>query len=437
MTHPLQIAIRTLAIGVLAATVAPGQNVLNDTKKIADARKLFDTLGDDQSGCEVSQLKLRLIFSLRLQAGYVARLPLAQSQGQGQKWVVLIRITPQEGNGDPVYLSDVAQFPEGGVIGQESKIEGSYWLGEGRYAVKFLMFDSRGDVCRKDWQIDARQNSGVSKFKPILAPGTVGGSLGTGGVRTAGAKPIDRLTILLHAASVLQRQTLLGPLDKTMLLDGIVALMQELPRLDRCSWWCSIWSNGERCFGRRVSHLRRCPKWRKSWMRSSLRRWVTAPFRTPVAPRALSRTYSTRKCTNPSRPRQWFFWGPSRFTRVGRLPNSVFRRGTEQRFYYLMCEPTRFLLPRSSTLDGGDWRAQGLAMGFPPRSPSGAIQPNAPDVQPNVPNDLVWKNYGPNAGADSIEYTLGQLKGKTVQVDSAGSFASAVAEIIRLPGKNR
>jgi len=109
-----------------------------------------DTLGGDQPGCEVLPLRPHFIFSLRLQAGYVVRLPLAQSQDEGQKWIVLTRITPQEGNNNnPVYLSDVVQFPNGGVSGQESIVEGSYWLGEGRYAVKFLMFDSRGDVCRK------------------------------------------------------------------------------------------------------------------------------------------------------------------------------------------------------------------------------------------------------------------------------------------------
>ena len=33
---------------ILAVAVMPGQTVLNDAKKIADARKLIDTLGGDQ-----------------------------------------------------------------------------------------------------------------------------------------------------------------------------------------------------------------------------------------------------------------------------------------------------------------------------------------------------------------------------------------------------
>jgi hypothetical protein len=105
----------------------------------------------------------------------------------------------------------------------------------------------------------------------------------------------------------------------------------------------------------------------------------------------------------------------------------------KQRFYYLMCEPTRFLMGRSSTLDGGNWGAQSLSMGEATAAPQGVMRPNMPDGTDNH----VWKNYGPNAGADSIEYALDQLKGKTVQVDSAGSFAGAVAEIIRLSGTKR
>ncbi len=81
----------------------------------------------------------------------------------------------------------------------------------------------------------------------------------------------------------------------------------------------------------------------------------------------------------------------------GRLPDLGLPPGTKQRFYYLMCDPTRFLLGRSSTLDGGDWGAQGLGMGLPAPFPGGVMRPDVPD-------NHVSKNYGPNAGADSIEY---------------------------------
>ncbi len=424
MVDPLPVAIRTLAIGILAVTVAPAQTVLNDAKKIADAQKLIDTLGGDQSGCQVLPLRPHFIFSLRMQAGYVVRLRPTHPRGQGQKWIVLTRITPQEGNGNPVYLSDIVQFPNGG--GRESTVEGSYWLGEGRYAVKFLIFDSRGDVCRQDWQIDARLSSGVSKFKPILAPGTVGGSLGTEGLLALGAKPVDRLTILLHAASVLQRQTLLRPLDKMMLLDGIVALMEELP-----------------------AHSVRLVVFNLEQRRELLRKDGFTLEALPEVARVLDAVQPAavdyRAVQNPggtvdlienllnqemhvSDPSEAvIFLGPKSIYKRKPSPKFGLPPAAKQWFFYLVCDPTRFLLPRSSTLDGGDWGAQALAMGLPTPSPWGAMQPDVPD-------DHVWKNYGPNAGADSIQYAVDQLKGKTLQVDSAQSFADAVAEIVRLSG---
>ncbi len=401
MIRPPQVAIRTLAISLLAAAVAPAQTVLHDTKKIADAQKLFDTLGAGQQVCEVSPLKPRLIFSLRLQAGYVARLPLTQSAGQGQKWIVLIRITPQDGNGAPVYLSNVA--------GQESKIEGSYWLDKGRYAVQLLMFNGHGDVCRKDWQIDARMSSPV-------------------GAKVA-AKPIDHLTILLHGASVLQKQTLLGPLDKAMLLDGVVALMEELPA---------------RSVRLVVFNLEQ----RKELLRKNgftlealpeVARVLDAVQPAAVDYRAVQNRDGTVDFLENLLNQEMHVSEPSQAV-VFLGPRSIYKSkppaqfglppGTKQRFYYLICDPTRFLLPRSSTLDGGDWGAKALAMGLPTPSPWGAMQPDVPD-------NHVWKNYGPNAGADSIQYALDQLKGKTVQVDSARSFAGAVAEIIRRAGTKR
>jgi hypothetical protein len=88
--------IRSLAIGVLAVTAVSGQAVLNDAKKIAEAQKLFDTLRDGPAGCEVLPRSPHFIISLRLQAGYVAHVPLPERPVQGQKWIVLTKITPKD-----------------------------------------------------------------------------------------------------------------------------------------------------------------------------------------------------------------------------------------------------------------------------------------------------------------------------------------------------
>jgi len=386
-TH--QLGVRTLAMAVLAAAALHAQTVLEDPKKIADARKLFDTLSGDTAGCEVLPIRPHFVFSLRVHAGYEVRL----RQDQGQQWIMLTSITPLEGNDQPIYLSEVTHFPIGGVSGLGSKIEGSYWLGEGRYTAKFLMFDSRGDVCRKSWQIDARLSSGGVHVK---------------------AKPVGRVTILLHAASVLQKQTMLGKLDKAMLLDGIVALLDELPAASVRVVVFNLEQQRE-LFRQDGFTLEALPR--------------VAQVLDAVQPA----TVDYRAAQNPAGPAEFLerllnqemqasdpsdaviFLGSKSIYRAKPFPGFRLSPGAKQRFFYLVCEPTRFLLPRSSTLPGAGWSESGRGMALPPRF--------------DPPDDLMWTNYGPNHAADSIQHTVGQLNGKTLQVDSTVSFAHAVAVI--------
>lgn len=430
MTCPRQVAIRTLVLGVWAATIAAGQTVLNDPKKIADAEKFFHILQDKNSGCEVLSVRPHFIFSLRVQAGYLVRMPRAESEVPRQKWIVLSRIAPQAGNRNPVYLADVVHSPGDGMS-QELEIEGVYSLGVGRYAVTFLMFDSRGEVCRKDWQIDARLSSGVSKFKPSLAPGTVEGSLGSDGVRAPGAKSIGHVTILLHAASVLQSQTLLGPLDKTMLLDGTIALMEELP-VHSVRLVLFNLEQRRQLFCKDTFTLDALPEVAKA---------LDAVQPAAVDYGAAQNTGGTANfieklvsqeihASDPSNA--VIFLGPKSIYRSKPSSKIDLPPGSKLRFFYLLCESTRFLLARSSTLSGGEWGAQGLAMGLPPRSSLGTAIPPA-----DLPDSTVWSNYGPNHGADSIQYMVEELKGKTLQVDSPISFADAAAEITRLSRRKR
>ena len=83
----LEVAIRTLAVSVFVVTAVPGQTVLNEAKKIADARKLFDTLAGNPSGCEVSPLKPRVIFWLHnFRRAMLSACPWLLSQNLGQRY---------------------------------------------------------------------------------------------------------------------------------------------------------------------------------------------------------------------------------------------------------------------------------------------------------------------------------------------------------------
>ena len=83
---------------LLALTSAAAQTVVEDPVKIAEAEKAIETMQGEPLQCEVVPMKPRFNFSLRLQSGYLYRVPMNQYQGAGHRWAVLTRITPQEGN---------------------------------------------------------------------------------------------------------------------------------------------------------------------------------------------------------------------------------------------------------------------------------------------------------------------------------------------------
>jgi hypothetical protein len=205
--------------------------MLQDPHKIADAEKLLETLEGDRLVCSVTPAKPTVHFSLRLEAGYIYEVPMKQYRGNGHGWAVLTRVTPE--NGSPVYLADGFQLPP--VPETEKKIEaqggGSFFVGEGRYLVKWLLFDDKGRTCRKEWKIDARLGSAVRKIDPLMPPGKVAGlswSAPSATQRSADA-PLSRLTILLDVASRSPLRVMHSAQETGVLLDALWALTEELP----------------------------------------------------------------------------------------------------------------------------------------------------------------------------------------------------------------
>jgi hypothetical protein len=216
---------------VLAVSSAAAQAVLYDPVKIADAKKRLDTFHGEPLRCAVSPTKPEFNFSMRLQAGYVYRVPLNQYRGAGHAWVVLTRVTPREGAGLPSYLADVVPLPPVPNTDMEGEVAGSWWLGEGRYNVESLLFDDSGRACRKEWQVDARRSAEERKAGPLTAPNTVVGVTwrGSPSAERASLAKLPRVTILLDLAALFPRRTLLGTSDRTLLMDALSALVEELP----------------------------------------------------------------------------------------------------------------------------------------------------------------------------------------------------------------
>jgi hypothetical protein len=95
---------------VIAATGASAQSVIAPAL-IPRAASFFDKLPKEQNvSCEVKPIPARLGFSLRFEAGYVARVPMKQYFGKGHSWLILTRVTPQAGQ--PVYLGRSIKLPD-------------------------------------------------------------------------------------------------------------------------------------------------------------------------------------------------------------------------------------------------------------------------------------------------------------------------------------
>ena len=222
--------LRVLA-ALLLASAASAQVVIDQGKLPAPFRD-FQAHGEPQLRCAVEPIKPLLNFGFRFQAGYVVRVPMNQFSGKGQRWVMLMKITPEAG-GRPVFLASAVGLPEvpPGTKAQ-GEIAGGYLLGEGRYRVDWLLTENKGRVCRKSWKVVVRLKRGERTVKLAMAPDSVS-ELSLRG--TASRAPADedvrrlRLTVLLHAAPLSFRRTRMRASDRIVLLGALAALLEQLP----------------------------------------------------------------------------------------------------------------------------------------------------------------------------------------------------------------
>lgn len=183
--------------------------------------------------CSVAPIHPQLNYSFRFQAGYVVTIPMNQFEGPGHRWRMVTRITPEEGERRPVYLASGYALPVIPPNKVEVQVGGGYLLGEGGYEVRHLLFDETGRACRRDWHVEVRRGRGESKVRVAMPPGSVldfslRGSRARSTVTPDDARPI-RLTILLHAAPMFPRRTRLRTSDILTLLASVTSVVERVP----------------------------------------------------------------------------------------------------------------------------------------------------------------------------------------------------------------
>src|SRR4051794_19973492 len=145
--HPAAVALVWL---ILCGSGAEAQYVVNPDRLPAALRNLEWRPDDKALECSVGAIRPVLNYGFRFQAGFVVRVPMNQFRGNGHRWTVLMRVTPEGGR--PMHLLSRYGLPEVPRTNQEVEVGGGFLVGEGRYQVTWKLQDETGRVCRKDWK---------------------------------------------------------------------------------------------------------------------------------------------------------------------------------------------------------------------------------------------------------------------------------------------
>jgi len=182
--------------------------------------------------CEVTPIQPQLNFSFRFQAGYVFRVPMNQFAGAGHRWSVLTRLTPASG-GDAALLSARYRLPSVPKTKSVAEWGGLFWVGEGSYRVEWVLFDETHRVCRKQWKIEAKLNSGERGITAGIAPGRVAQvsfrRWSAQDRSEADVPTLRSLTVFLHAAPLFPRMTRFRAQDRLILLGSLASLLESVP----------------------------------------------------------------------------------------------------------------------------------------------------------------------------------------------------------------
>ena len=223
---------RPLVIAVLLASACAAQSIVDSARFASVLENLEPRAGEKPLRCEVTPIKPSLNFGFRFQAGYVVRVPMSQFSGPGHGWAMLTRITPRGGGQQPVYLAGRVRLPSIPTTKVDVEVGGGYLLGEGRYDVKWAMFDDADRVCRGSWHVDAKLGRRERQVNLSMPPDTVADFTLRGRPDSRrgadDAAPI-RLTVLLNAAPLFPLRTRLRASDRVVLLGLLSSLLERVP----------------------------------------------------------------------------------------------------------------------------------------------------------------------------------------------------------------
>jgi len=219
--------LRALIVALAAAAANQAQTVV-DADHLANARKAFESGNGNAFACDIKPVPPALNYSLRLEAGYTATVPMGQFDGKEQHWAMLLRVTP-EGH-EPTYLVSTIDIPAKEPDDKtEIETHGAFLVGEGNYTVTAELEDKEHRACRREWRVQAKQDRSEHGLRPMLPAGAVAAT--SSGITPPEAPSNDRkgaVTILFDAAPVSRKAPQLEAGDLSRLTDSLSSLITEL-----------------------------------------------------------------------------------------------------------------------------------------------------------------------------------------------------------------
>ena len=397
---------RYAAAMLFCAATGMAQQVTSPDKLPAAVSAFAGSQDHDPLSCSVQPVKPVLNFGFRFQTGYTLEASLDPYVGDRHHWYIVFRVTPQDGAYQPVYFYDSIDLPALHDAGFIAENTGAFQLGEGRYNVKWSLFDDLGRVCRQEWTVDAHLTASERSEKVAMPPGTAGDfSWRPAATANAATKP-RHVTMLLNAAMPMRPVTRGGlPVDQWgMLMSMLASLVEQMPE---ASLRVVAFDTAQQRELFRKDDFTPADINDVAHVANARQRWAVdyQALQNPSGGWDLLRDLEYKEIHAPSPADTVIFLGVSQL-RFEKMPAGMPGPEPATRFFYLKYPPP-FAIPQNVVVDGGR-AGGGRSMGIPRLAPPGAAD------QP-----------------DLVEQSVRHLNGKIFVISTPADFSKALTTIER------
>jgi hypothetical protein len=411
-----------LILGFFILTTAAAQTITSPD----DATRLLNAAKDEPLRCQVAPMQPVLDFSFRFQAGYTVQVPLDQYRAGEHAWGIVTRIIP-EGQDEPVYFIQRLKLSTAAKMDVAGEAGGGFVLGAGRYRADLTLVDDQARVCRAAWTIDAKPASNREAVRILIKPGTVR-EISLLGVQPSDPQPrtnLGRLTIFLHAVPVSPQFARIRGEDSVVLMGSLASLLESVSAKSVRLVVFNLDQQKE-IYRKDNFTLQELTAVQDAIFDLQLAT-VDVHQLSPTGPQEFLQRLVGSELTAKDRTDEIVFLGPhSRLTDKPAM-NARNYPSPLPKFLYLQYVPPKRLSSRTRSQDEFAKLGHNTAVDRAYNSRTGNDQSGTGAYVIPDPKELdALSTPAFQAPRDSIDYLVGDLKGKTVIVSTPTEFAGAV-----------